>query len=266
MSHPLRVEDLAVGYGSTAVLRDISLLANPGELIVLAGPNGGGKTTLLKTLGGFLKPLSGGAFLEEREIRTLGKRERALSLAFLFQGQAPTWPFTVRELVSQGRFSRRGWFGSEKARDRSAIERALSSAGLRGLEERPVTGLSGGEVQRVLIARAIAQEAKVLLLDEPVNNLDPRYQYMVMNLIRALADEGTCVLMSLHDLNLASLYADRMILLSPGRAPVRGTPGEVLRQDLLKEIFHVSLEIAPHPENPAFPVILPPLPGPKPFS
>jgi iron complex transport system ATP-binding protein len=234
--------------------------------MVLAGPNGGGKTTLLKTLGGIVKPLSGRVFLDERDLHTLGKRERAASVAFLFQDRSLAWSFTVRELVSQGRFSRRGWFGNEEARDRSAVDKALISAGLRGLENRPVTGLSGGELQRVLIARAIAQEAKLLLLDEPVNNLDPQYQSMVMNLIRTMVDQGKSALVSLHDLNLAGLYADRMILLSRGQAPVRGKPAEVLRRDLLREIFHISLEIVPHPENGAIPVVFPPLPGLRPFS
>jgi iron complex transport system ATP-binding protein len=259
--YPLLGEHLSAGYGHTEVLRDISLKIGPGELIVLAGPNGGGKTTLLKTMGGILKPLSGRVLLEGRDLRTLGRRERSRSLAFLFQGQAPAWSFTVRELVSQGRFPHLGWFGSEEVRDRSAVDAALISAGLTGLETRPVSSLSGGEAQRVLIARAIAQEAKLFLLDEPVNNLDPRYQVTVMNLIKTMVDQGKSALVSLHDLNLASLYADRMILLSRGQPPVQGKPGEVLRRDLLREIFHLPLEITPHPANGAVPVVFPPLPG-----
>jgi iron complex transport system ATP-binding protein len=210
-----------------------------GELAVLAGPNGSGKTTLLKTAGGLLPPLAGTVMLGGRDAASLGRRERAAYTAFLFQGALPAWPFTVREFAAQGRFPRTGLFGAEGREDRQAVEEALAEAGLRGLEERPVTELSGGEFQRVLVARAMAQGAALLLLDEPCNNLDPKHRLAVMDLIRRMTRRGTAVLMSLHDLALAARYADRIVLLHRGGIAAMGTPEEALKEEALERVFEV---------------------------
>jgi iron complex transport system ATP-binding protein len=222
------------------VLEGISFSVKAGELAVLAGPNGSGKTTLLKTAGGLIPPLAGTVLLGSRDAASLGRRERAAFSAFLFQGDLPSWPFTVREFTAQGRFPRIGLFGSEGREDREAVEEALAEAGLRGLEERPVTELSGGEFQRVLIARATVRGAALLLLDEPCNNLDPKYRLAVMDLIRRVARRGTAVLMSLHDLVLAERYADRIVLLHRGGIAAMGPPGEALREETLERVFEVS--------------------------
>jgi iron complex transport system ATP-binding protein len=245
----LALENLTIGFKHKTILRDLTLTVKPGELIALAGPNGGGKTTLLKTIGGLLRPLSGRILLDGRDIGAMRKRERAGNISFLFQGTASDWPFTVEELVSQGRFPYRGIFGGSGVSDRIATEQAIKAAGLTGFEHRPVTELSGGEFQRTLIARSMAQEAKLLLLDEPANNLDPKYQYMVMNLVRAMTDSGQTALVSLHDLNLASLYADRIILITKGNIAALGKPGEVLQEEILREVFGIPLVIAPHAQD-----------------
>jgi iron complex transport system ATP-binding protein len=243
MGPALTVEDLSVGFKSkqrgSPVLAGLNFALNPGELLVLAGPNGGGKTTLLKTLGGYLPPLSGKVRIGNRDLGELGKREKAVALSFLFQGQTALWPFSVEEFINQGRFPHRGIFASEEPADKDASARAIRAAGLSGYETRLVTELSGGEFQRVLIARAMTQEAPIILMDEPINNLDPKYQFIVMDLIRSLADSGLSILMSLHDLTLAAAYADRVALAAAGRLVALGRPEEVLREETLTAVFEI---------------------------
>jgi ABC-type cobalamin/Fe3+-siderophores transport system ATPase subunit len=244
------LEDLTVGFRSKPVLTGISLTLCAGELLVLAGPNGSGKTTLLKTIGGLLKPLAGRILLNGKDTALMTKQERARRMSILFQGTLPGWPFTVQEIVSQGRFPYRGVFGAEQPQDHAAIARAVTAAGLAGFEDRPVTELSGGEFQRVLIARAMAQEAGLLLLDEPANTLDPKYRFMVMTLIRSItgtdggagdgASGGACAMVSLHDLNLARLYADRVLLVGDGKIAALGKPLEVLQNDTIGRVYDLS--------------------------
>jgi iron complex transport system ATP-binding protein len=251
------VEKLSGGYGGRIVFQDISLTAGAGELLVLAGPNGSGKTTLLKTIGGLLKPASGRVLFDGREQREMTRPEQASAAAFLFQNTPLVWPFTVRETVAQGRFSRLGWFGLETAADREVVEAAITAAGLSEYKDRRVTELSGGEQQRVLIARAIAQDTGVLLLDEAANNLDPRYQILIMEMIRAMTRKGAAVLISLHDLNMAALYGDRILLLNRGKAAALGAPREVFSAETLREVFGLSMGVYPHPADPRINIVLP---------
>jgi iron complex transport system ATP-binding protein len=241
----LYIENLDIGFKSKAraagrpVLSNLNFTLDSGEVLVLAGPNGGGKTTLLKTIGGFLPPLAGRVRLGERDMAGFSKREKAAAMSFLFQGQSALWPFTVEEFISQGRFPHRGLFAAEELVDRDAVARSISAAGLSGYESRVVTELSGGEFQRVLIARAMTQEAAIILMDEPINNLDPKYQFIVMDLVRRLADAGLAILASLHDLTLAKAYADRVALVTGGRLAALGKPEDVLREDTLTEVFEI---------------------------
>jgi iron complex transport system ATP-binding protein len=254
----LVVEQLSGGYRGRIVFEGIDLTVKAGELLVLAGPNGSGKTTLLKTIGGLLKPASGRVFFDGRDQRHMTRPEQAAAAALLFQHTALVWPFTVRETVAQGRFSRLGWFGPETAADREAAAAAMEAAGLSDCGDRLVTELSGGEQQRVLVARAIAQDAGVLLLDEAVNNLDLRYQVLILGMIRAMAGKGAAVLISLHDLNLAALYGDRVLLLSEGRVAALGSPREVFSAGTLRDVFGLSLGIYAHPADPGIKIVLPP--------
>jgi iron complex transport system ATP-binding protein len=203
----LELRSVSAGYGGTPVLRGVNLTVGEGELVVLAGPNGSGKTTLLKTAGGLLAPLEGQVLANGKDLYSLKLKERAALAAFLFQVRESPWPFTVRETVAQGCFFRRGWLGAETGADREAVASALEKAELTALAERAITELSGGELQRVYIARCIAQGAAFLLLDEPENNLDPKYSHIALTLLAALVREGRGAIAGLHDLRLASRFA-----------------------------------------------------------
>ena len=232
------------GMKKKAVISNIDLSVAEGELVVLAGPNGSGKTTLLKTAGGLLPPLEGKVEINGKDIYSLRPRERAAFTAFLFQVRDSPWPFTVRETVEQGRFAYRGWLGSETREDREAVKAALEKADLASLADRRITELSGGELQRVYIARCLAQEAAFLLLDEPENNLDPRYSYIIMKLLAEIAGEGRGVIVSLHDLRLALRFAHRVALLSPhGVIHAIGTARETLTGENLGGVYELGTEL-----------------------
>ncbi|MDR0389837.1 MAG: ABC transporter ATP-binding protein [Spirochaetaceae bacterium] len=236
----LEATGLGAAYRKKPVLDGIDLAVHRGELTVLIGPNGSGKTTLLKTLGGLLPQSSGEIRLDGRKLNEYSRRERAARLAYLFQESGVPWSFTVEEYIAQGRFFRQGWFGGENAADKQAVRHAIEAAGLDGFVRRPVNEHSGGEYQRVLIARAVAQEAPCLLLDEPAANLDLGYRYRIMELLVSLAKEqGRAVLASLHELGLARLYADKIIVLCKGRIAARGSPEQTLTDGVLKTVFEL---------------------------
>jgi iron complex transport system ATP-binding protein len=240
----LELRGVSAGYAGNPVIRGVDLSVREGELLVLAGPNGSGKTTLLKTAGGILPPLAGSVAVNGKEISRLKPRERAALTAILFQVRDSPWPFTVRETVSQGCFARHGWFGAETGSDREAVNTALERADLGALAERPITELSGGELQRVYIARCIAQGASFLLLDEPENNLDPAYSYKILTLLSELAREGRGAIVSLHDLRLAARFARRVALLSGGTVSAIGSPPETLTPDMLGKVYNLPPELA----------------------
>ena len=249
MKTSLELQDVSAGYNGSRssrplpALHNITLKAEQGELLVIAGPNGAGKSTLLKTACGLLPPLAGKVAINGREISRMKHRERAAFAAFLFQGRDYPWPFTVRETVAQGRFFRRGWLGAETKSDREAVNAALEKADLVPLAERTITRLSGGELQRVYIARCIAQGAVFLLLDEPENNLDPKYSYKIMTLVSELVREGRGAIISLHDLRLASRFAHRIALLSGGTISALGPPAEVLTVDTLSKVYDLEPDL-----------------------
>jgi len=251
----LLAEKLSVGYHGKSILSHISLSVRGGELFTLVGPNGAGKTTLLKALAGLTKPLSGTILLDSKPLGIYSSYERASKISYVAQGSSINWPFTIRELVAQGRFPSRGWFGSESVVDRQAIEEALEITDLYSYRDRLVTELSGGELQRVLIARALAQKPELLILDEPVSHLDIRYQIGVMELLQKLVSQGLSAIISLHDLNLASLYASTVSLVAQGRIVKYGTVKEVLQSEILKEAYNIPLEVGSHPKHQDLPMI-----------
>jgi iron complex transport system ATP-binding protein len=244
----LSAETVTLAYDSRKILREIDLWAQAGEVLALVGPNGVGKTTLLRALARQLRPQQGAVLVDGRDAWRLSTREAAQQVGLVPQQAEGDWPLAVEEVVALGRMPHRGWFLPLSRRDRQIIDRVLGQTDLADLRHRPVTTLSGGERQRVLIARALVQEPQVLLLDEPTANLDLRYQGMTLSLVQQLAHgHGLTVIISIHDLNLAALYADRVALLAEGRLLAKGSPCVVLTAEHLSHAYGVPVVVARHP-------------------
>jgi len=237
-SPDLSAKDVRAGYGGADVLRGISFELHAGEVLGVIGPNGCGKSTLLRALTGLLPLRGGNVTIGGRDLASLGSRKRARLCAVQPQTEAPVFDFDVRRFVLLGRHARRPLLGWAESADMSAAENALACADLRDLADRSVRELSAGEWQRALLARALAQETPVLLLDEPVAHLDPGHRHEVHVLLRDLArKQNKAILCVSHDLNLAAEFSDRLMVMQNGTIRALGTPEEVLRDDLLQEVF-----------------------------
>ncbi|WP_026820106.1 ABC transporter ATP-binding protein [Arthrobacter castelli] len=235
----LSAAGISHAYGSTPVLRDVSLTARNGEILGLIGPNGSGKTTLLRTLYGALTPDTGMVTFDGVDVRTISARQIARQIAVVVQEPAGDLMQTVADTVLMGRTPHRGLFARHSARDERLAVSALERVGALHLASRGLDELSGGEKQRVLMARALVQQAQCLLLDEPTNHLDISYQHQVLQLVRELALTTVVVL---HDLNLAARYCDSIVLLSAGNVHATGTPSEVLTADTVKSVYGVEAD------------------------
>jgi iron complex transport system ATP-binding protein len=262
MSALLEVDGLAFGYPGRAVLDGVTFSASAGEVIGLCGPNGAGKSTLLRLILGLLRPRAGRVSLAGAEVSTLRRHQIALRAALLLQDAPMEMPLTVREVVAMGRLPHLGRFEAESERDLAAIERAMELTDTHAFADRRVTDLSGGERHRVQLARAVAQEAPVLLLDEPTASLDVVHQLAALRLARSLAAGGRCVVVALHDLSLAARGCDRILLLADGRVQADGAPAQVLTEDNLARFFRVRAVVLSnvlgdlHADN-AGPIVVP---------
>ncbi len=230
-----------------AAVRDVSASVRPGRLLAVVGPNGAGKTTLLRLLAGALSPQRGEARLDGRPLGELGDRERARALAVVPQSESSPFPVTVRDMVAMGRYAHLGPWGRTAEHDRAVVERAMRRCAVGELADREVGQLSGGERQRARLARALAQGAPILLLDEPTAGLDLRYRMELFHLLRELCADGLAVLVVTHDLNLAARFADRLLLLDRGRATARGAPADVLAREVLEAVYEWPLRVVGHP-------------------
>ncbi|MHC0052634.1 ABC transporter ATP-binding protein [Actibacterium sp. D379-3] len=242
----LTLSDLTVYRGPRAVVDGVSLSVAPGEFIGLIGPNGAGKTTLLRAALGLL-PASGHSALA-----ALPAAARARAAAWLPQMREIAWPVSVETLVALGRTPHLPPGGRLGADDRAAVDGALERLDLAGFRSRVVTQLSGGEQARVLIARALAQDAPLLLADEPIAGLDPAHQIAAMQVFAAMAGEGRAVVASLHDLGLAARHCTRLILMGQGRLVADGPPRAVLTEDNLRTVFGLRAYYADTPDGPVF--------------
>jgi len=245
----LSTEELVVRYPGAAVpaLDGVSFHVSAGSLYAVLGPNGSGKSTLLRAILGILPSESGSATVKDRPVRAWSRRELARMIGVVPQGETMAFPLTVREMVGMGRYPYLGPLHGEGAKDREAVQRALVQCDVESLASRDVTTLSGGELQRVRIARALAQEPAALVLDEPTTSLDIRHEMAILELLRSSADSGMTVLVVTHGLDLAARFADRMLLLRRGRVVAEGPPKAVMDAPVLEDVYGWPVAVEPDP-------------------
>jgi iron complex transport system ATP-binding protein len=253
----LRLEDVRFSYAAHEVLRGVSFGLEAGEKVALLGPNGAGKSTLLKVASGYLAPAAGRVLLGSDDLARLPRRVAARRLGGVAAEETHEFPFRVRESVALGRHAWRSAFGAPTAEDETRVAAALTACELTALADRPLPSLSSGERQRAALARALAQDAEVLLLDEPTAHLDLGHQLRLLAAVAAQAATRRCaVLAAIHDVNLAAGWADRVLLLVAGSLVAQGTPREVLTEERLEAAFGAPVRVLPHPEADA-PLIVP---------
>lgn len=252
----LEVQNISLSYGRRQVVKDLTFCLKTGELVGLIGPNGCGKTSIIKTLSRILHPDSGQIFLDGKKLQRMSRSDLARQIGVVPQNPLLPDAFTVAELVLLGRNPHLGWLCSESQSDLAIVRSAMERTGISHLAERRLGELSGGERQRVTIARVLAQEPRAILLDEPTANLDISHQIEVLDLIKSLCQEKKlAVLIAIHDLNLAAQYCDRLILLGEGRIYAEGSPQEVITAANIKNVYAADSSVYPHPEN-KLPVVL----------
>ncbi|MCL6268847.1 heme ABC transporter ATP-binding protein [Sansalvadorimonas sp. 2012CJ34-2] len=254
----LDVKNVSVRLGNHQLLEDVSFLAEPGEVVAILGPNGAGKTTLFRVITDELKPDSGNVLLHGTPVQYWAPEQRAQVVGILPQSSSLNFPFTVQEVVLLGRSP----CSTSSEQNDQYVKEALEKVDAWHLQDRNYTTLSGGEKQRVHLARVLVQiwtepeqGARLLLLDEPTSALDPAHQHQTLRIAREFARHRVAVVVILHDLNLASQYADRLVLLSKGRLQAHGKPEKVLTKELLKQLLDIDVCILPHPVN-GNPVVL----------
>ena len=253
----LEINDLSAGYGQRKIVDEVSLKLPKGKISVIIGANGCGKSTMLKTMARLLHPVSGSVLLDGKDILSQPTRTVARRMGMLPQTMAAPEGIKVTDLIARGRFPYRKFMKDLSAKDYAAIQRAMDLMGVTELSERSVDELSGGQRQRVWIALALAQETDILLLDEPITYLDIAYQVEILDLLTELNQrEGTTICMVLHDINLAARYADHIFAMKNGHLIEEGSPENVIRPDLLKEVFGIESEVMEDPVS-GTPLIIP---------
>ncbi len=254
----LNIRNVSGGYAGETVLKDISFDVKTGELFGILGPNGSGKTTLLKILSGILPVRNGEIFLKGKRLQDYSSKQLAQLVAVLSQHSSQSFSYTVKETVSLGRYAhQKGWFQAWSKDDEEIVQRVMLQTGIHKLQNKNLLELSGGEQQRVFLAQALAQEPEILLLDEPTNHLDLSYQKDLLDLLKNWTKEtGLTVISIFHDLNLAGLYCDKLLLLEKGTIHFQHVPNEVLKEDRIRSVFHTSIKKHPHPRVAAPQIVL----------
>lgn len=240
----LEIKNLRAGYDGAEKLHGVSAALAPGRLTAVIGPNGCGKSTLLKCAAGLLRPMGGEILLEGRPLRDYPERERARRMSYMPQSRIVP-EISVRRLAAHGRYPHLKWGQALRTSDEEIIRAAIARAGLEECADRQVGSLSGGERQRAYIAMMLAQEAEIMLLDEPTSYLDLSAQFELMELLRRLSAGGRSIAVVLHDLALALEYADEILLLRGGRQAASGAPGEICRSGEIERAFGVDMKRTP---------------------
>lgn len=244
MTAAVHVEGLSHSYGDHAVLNGLAFSVDPGVFFIIIGPNGSGKTTVMRVISGVVRPDAGRVEILGRSVRGYGRKALARVVALVPQMATVHFPFSVMETVLMGRSPHLGMLGFEQARDFEIARETMAFTQVDHLISRKLDQLSGGELQRVMIARAICQEPQIILLDEPTASLDLSHQVRIMDLMERLKEErGVTVVMVSHDVNLAAMYGDRLLLLKEGRVVMLGTPKEVLTFELLEQAYGCTLVV-----------------------
>ena len=242
------IRGVSFSYLDGLVLHNIDISVRAGEMVGLLGPNGSGKTTLIKLASGVLKPQQGDIRLDGNDMGLLKRKTVACSVAVVPQQFHIPFAFTVSEVVTLGRIPFIKALAGETTADKEAVTAAMAEVGISELVERRFDELSGGERQKVILAMALAQQPRLLLLDEPTLHLDITHQIEILELVRRLnLEQGITILAAMHDLNLAALYFDRLIMLKEGRILADGTPAEVLTEESIEKVFSASVRVEKHP-------------------
>jgi iron complex transport system ATP-binding protein len=242
----LSFDRVTAGYGSRVALRDVTFSAGVGEIVGLVGPNGSGKTTAIRVASRSLEPREGRVLVAGQDPYRASAREAARLAAVVPQEVMPTFEFTARELVLMGRTPYLTTFGGGTPEDHRRVREALQTAGVEDLVDRPLAELSGGEKQRVILAQALAQDAPVMLFDEPTTHLDLRHVVEILQTMTGLAASGRAVLSVFHDLNVAAASCDRLVALDRGEVVADGAPNTVVTPALLREVYGVEAEVHEH--------------------
>ncbi len=253
----IELAGLGFAYGTQPLFEGFALAIEPGEFFGIIGPNGAGKSTLLKLMAGLLKPQSGSVRLLGRELGDMGRAEVARSVGVVLQENPFAFDYPVSDVVMMGRNPYLGRFQQPGAKDLQVVTDALGVADALGLRDKSVNAISVGEKQRVVLARALAQEPKILLLDEATSHLDIAHQQMIARILSGLNRCGTTVVLLSHDLNLAALYCSRILLLDRGRAAACDVPERVITKELIQSVYGVEPLLTTHPESGRPQVMLP---------
>lgn len=250
----LAATNIAVTLGMRSVLNGVTLEVAPGEIVVVAGPNGAGKSTVLKVLAGLIRPVQGTISVDGRALHDHAPRELARAVAYLPQDRTVHWSLPCERVVALGRLPHRSFASAESEADTNAVREAMASMDVAGFAQRPIATLSGGERARVLVARALAQQARYIVTDEPTAGLDPVHSLRLFEEFKRLAAGGHAMVTALHDLSLAARYATRVVLLKDGRCIANGRPAQVLSKANLAEAFAVDVIVT---ELGGIPVVVP---------
>jgi len=242
--YALEIRNLDFNYEKELILNDLSLTIEEGKFISIIWPNGSGKSTLLKTLANLYKPKAGTITLNNKNINSFNKKHLERIMALVPQDTVIDYDFTVEEIVMMGRYPYKGRFERESDKDRSITKEVLELTNTYYLRKRPITEISGGERQRVIIARALAQEPSIILLDEPTSNLDINHQIEILNLLKDLnRNKKTTVVLVIHDINLAARYSDEIILLHEGRVLGQGSPEKIITKSKIEKVYKMEVAI-----------------------
>ena len=236
----LSVDNLTWSVGDKEIVSDVSLKIQKGEFVGLIGPNGCGKSTLLKNIYRVLTPDTGTILLDDDNIGGMGNKELARKMSVMIQENSVEFDMNVMDMVMLGRYAHKRMLGNMTKEDFAIARDALREVGMSDYEERSYLSLSGGEKQRILIARVLAQKADFIILDEPTNHLDIQYQFQIMDILKS---QNVTVFSSIHDLNIAAYYCDRIIVMKKGKIIHFGTPEEILTPEILDELYHIRSEI-----------------------